>query len=91
MHAHDRVDGLDGLPADGLARSTRTISLGDGAVNGREALEVLLEARAEGRVEGVASAGMRAMEMSYTCSAHDRVRMRLTRSSRACRPRTEGP
>ena len=91
MYAHDGVHRLDGLPTHGLPRRTRTVRLSDAAVHGREALEVLLEARAEGRVEGVASARMRAMEMSYTCSAHDRMRMRLTRSSRACRPRTEGP
>ena len=53
VHADDGVNGLDGVAADGQARSTSTVGLSDSAVQRSQALEVLLEARAQGRVDGV--------------------------------------
>ena len=56
MHTHDRVHGLDRLAADGEPGRACAVRLRDGAVQGGQALEVGLEAGAEGRVEGVAGA-----------------------------------
>ena len=47
VHADDGVDGLDGVAADGQARSTSTVGLSDSRVQRGQALEVLLEARAQ--------------------------------------------
>ena len=47
MDAHDRVDGLDWLTANGLPGSSGAICLGYRAVEGCQTLEVLLEAWAQ--------------------------------------------
>ena len=54
MHAHDGVHALNGLAAHGVARRAGAVRLRDRGVHRGEALEVLLEAGAEGRVERVA-------------------------------------
>ena len=54
VHAHDGVHALDGLAAHGVARRAGAVRLRDRGVHRGEALEVLLEAGAEGRVERVA-------------------------------------
>lgn len=50
----NRVNALDRFSADGKSCSTVTVSLSNGTVDGSEPLEVFLEARAEGGVEGIA-------------------------------------
>ena len=55
VHAHDGVHALDGLAAHGVARRAGAVRLRDRGVHRGEALEVLLEAGAEGRVERVAA------------------------------------
>ena len=47
VHADDGVNGLDGVAADGQAGSTSTVGLSDSRVQRGQALEVLLEARAQ--------------------------------------------
>lgn len=90
VHAHDGVDGLDGLAADGVAGGARTVCLGDRAVHGGQALEVLLEAGAEGGVEGVANAAQSA-HVSPRSRKRTKVCVRkLTRSSKGCRRRKGG-
>ena len=55
VYAHDGVHALYGLAAHSVTRRTGAVSLRDRGVDRGEAVEVLLEARAEGRVERVAA------------------------------------
>lgn len=89
VHAHDGVHGLDGLAPNGLAGRPRTVRLRNRAVHGLQALEVLLEAGAEGRVEGVAIAGASA-HVCFPGFSNETEAQALTRSSRGCRRRREG-
>ena len=54
VHAHNGVDGFDGLTTHSLSGRACTVRLRDSAVHGSEAFEILLEAGAERRVERVA-------------------------------------
>lgn len=56
VHTYHRVYGFDWLATDGYARCSRTICLGDGAMQGGQTFEVGLQTRAERRVESVGRA-----------------------------------
>ena len=53
MNTDNGVDALNRLSADREAGSAITISLGNSAMDGIQAIKVLLEARAEGGVESI--------------------------------------
>ena len=53
MDTDNRVDALNRLSADRETGSTITVSLGNSAMDGIQAIKVLLEARAEGGVESI--------------------------------------
>jgi hypothetical protein len=54
MYAHERVNRLGLFAADRQTRGTVAFGLGDATVDGREAFEVGLKARAQRGVESVA-------------------------------------
>jgi hypothetical protein len=56
VHTYYWVYGFDWLATDWYARCSRTICLGDGAMQGGQTFEVDLQTRAERRVESVARA-----------------------------------
>ena len=60
MDSDNWMNGLDRLAADRETRSSGTVGLSDGAVEGIQTLEILLEAWAEGGIEGVAGEGQSA-------------------------------
>ena len=68
VHTYHWVYSFDWLATDRYARCSRTICLGDGAMQGGQTFEVDLQTRAERRVESVArapervAAGLRASE-----------------------------
>lgn len=84
MHAHERVNRLDFFAADGQTRSAVAFGLGDATVDGGEAFQVGLEARAERGVEGVAS-WLKCEWMDVPGCIEER-----TRSSRECLRRLVG-
>ena len=53
VHADDGVDRLDGFAANVKSGCAGTVSLGYGAVERAQALQVGLQPRAEGRVQGI--------------------------------------
>jgi len=52
VHAHDRVQGLDGLATDELAVAAGAFGLGEAAVLGTETFEERLDGRGEPGVGG---------------------------------------
>ena len=72
------MDALDRLSADRKSGSTITVSLSNSAVDGIQAIKVLLEARAEGGVESIT--GTVGVSKIYN-DDHDCT---LTLSSREC-------
>ena len=56
VHTYHWVHGFDWLATDRYARCSRTVCLGDGAVQGGQTFEVDLQTWAEGRVESVGGA-----------------------------------